>query len=314
MGRLRHSGCTFFETSPGSPILRIACAALLVSLVSVTFGCNRLGLGNTDNPVAPSGPPAPGSTIVYSAIGASDAIGVGSSVPCVPFTDCPNGMGYVPVAVRQLKAQGFTVNLLNLGIPTAVIGHDFESLGQQYNRTIIGNFIDQEMPFALTNSTIVTVFAGVNDIITVVAALGAGAGGSDPSGYIDRQAKAFGADYATLVAGIRARAPKARIVALNVPNVAGLPYFTGAPLAERQAQQRLSVAFTTTVVNPLTSQGVTVVDAMCDARSYVPSNYSTDFHPNDAGYAYIAGEVVSAITSSSYPAPRSSCPPMTLVN
>ena len=30
-------------------------------------------------------------------------------------------MGYVPVAVRTLKAQGYTVNNLNLGIPTTVI-------------------------------------------------------------------------------------------------------------------------------------------------------------------------------------------------
>ena len=56
-------------------------------------------------------------------------------------------MGYVPVTTRQLRAQGFTVTLLNLGIPTAVIGRDFQTLGQQYNRTIAGNFIDQEMPF-----------------------------------------------------------------------------------------------------------------------------------------------------------------------
>ena len=41
------------------------------------------------------------------------------------LTDCPNGMGYVPVTVRPLKAQGFTVTNLNLGIPTTVIGRDF---------------------------------------------------------------------------------------------------------------------------------------------------------------------------------------------
>jgi hypothetical protein len=71
---------------------------------------------------------------------------------------------------------------------------------------------------------------------------------------------------------------------------------------------------TTTVVNPLTSQGVIVVDLMCDARIYQPSNYSADgFHPNDAGYAVIAGEVVRAETSSSYPAPQASCSAMSLV-
>ena len=126
--------------------------------------------------------------------------------------------------------------------------------------------------------------------------------------------RVFTTDYSTLVAGIRARAASTRIIALNVPNVAALPYFTGAALDQRQAQQRLSVGFTTAAVNVLTSQGVTVVDLMCDARSYLPSNYTSgDFHPNDSGYAFISAEVVNAITLSSYPAPRASCPQMAVV-
>jgi lysophospholipase L1-like esterase len=284
--------------------------ALLVLGVSVA-GCSKLF--NQPSPAAPSGPPAAGSNIVYSAVGASDAMGVGSSVVCLPFTECPDGMGYVPVTVRTLKARAFTVKLLNLGIPTAVIGRDFEALGLQYGRTILGNFIDGEMPFVLPDSTVTTIFAGVNDAITVVTALGAGAGGGNPQAYIDTQIKAFASDYATLVAGIRARAPSTRIIVLNVPNVGALPYFAGAPLDQRQAQQRLSVGFTITAVNVLVSQGVTVVDLLCDPRSYVPSNYSADFHPNDAGYAFISSEIVNAITSSSYPSPRSSCPQMTTV-
>jgi lysophospholipase L1-like esterase len=268
---------------------------------------------NNNSPSAPSAPPAAGSKIVYTAVGASDAWGVGSSAVCVPFTDCPGGMGYVPVTVRALTARSFIVTLRNLGIPTAVIGGDFEALGAQYGRTIAGNFIDNEMPFVLTDSTVTTVFAGVNDVITVVSAIGQGAGGGNTQAFIDSQIRAFAADYSTLISGIRAKAPGSRIVALNVPNVAALPYFAGAALDQRQAQQRLSVGFTTTAVNVLTSQGVTVVDLMCDARSYLPSNYSGDFHPNDAGYAFISSEVVNAITSSSYPAPSSSCPQMSVV-
>ena len=82
----------------------------------------------TPSPTTP--PPSAGSTIVYTAIGASDATGHGSSVPCdIPFQPCPNGMGYVYVATRQLQAQGFTVTLLNLGLVTSVIGPDFQELG-----------------------------------------------------------------------------------------------------------------------------------------------------------------------------------------
>ena len=54
---------------------------------------------------------------------------------------------------------------------------------------------------------------------------------------------------------------------------------------------------------------------MCDARSYLPGNYSSDgLHPNDAGYAFIAGEVVRAVTTgSAYPTPQANCAAMTMV-
>ena len=300
---------TFSFVSRPSPNLRIALLAIAVA--AATAACSKFS--DKQSPAGPSGPPAPGASIIYTAVGASDAAGVGSSVVCVPFTDCPDGMGYVPVTVRALKARSYTVKLLNLGIPTAVLGRGVQTLGAQYGRTILGNLLDNEVPFVQTDSTVTTVFGGVNDVITVVSALGQGAGGGNAQAYIDTQVRAFTTDYAALVAGVRARAPGTRIVALNVPNVAALPYFANAPLDQRQAQQRLSVGFATAAVNVLTSQGVTVVDLMCDARSYLPSNYSADFHPNDAGYAYISSEVVNAITSASYPAPRSSCPAMTVV-
>jgi lysophospholipase L1-like esterase len=303
---------TFFHLGRKSPILRIG---LVVTYVTLLSGCSKLGIG--DNPTAPTPPPTVGSTIVYSAVGASDANGVGSTSVCVLFateTTCPNGMGYVPVTVRQLKAQGFTVNHLNLGIPSAVIARDFQTLGRQYNREIAGNFIEQEMPFVQATATAVTIFAGVNEVNVVTAALGAGAGGSDPNSYIDAQVRAFGTDYTTLVAGIRLRAGSPRIIALNVPNVAGLPYLVRASLAQRQAAQRIAVGMTRTV-NALTAQGVTVIDLTCDSRTYVASNYSSDgLHPNDPGYAFMAGEVLKAITSSSYPSPQSSCSSMTIVS
>ncbi len=186
-------------------------------------------------------------------------------------------------------------------------------LGQQHNRTIIGNFIDQEMPFIPRNSTVVTIFAGGNEVNTVTAALGAGAGGSDPNGYIDSQVKAFATDYTTLLNGIRDRVGAPRIVILNVPNMAGLPYLSGASAVQRQAAQRAAVGMTRTV-NQLATGNTVVIDLMCDSRTYVRANYSSDgMHPNDAGYAYMASEVVRAITMSAYPAPQSSCSAMTIV-
>jgi len=300
---------TFFCLERHSPILRIG---IVTGCLALAAACSKLG--DDLNPNAPTPPPTQGSIVDYSAIGASDANGVGSSALCVPFTECSNGMGYVPVTVRALRSQGFTVNHLNLGVATAVISRDFQTLAGQYNHFVAGNFIEQEMPFVRTTSTVVTMFSGLNEVNVLTAALGGGAGGSDPNGFMDRQVQTFGTNYATLLAGIKTRAGAPRLVALNVPNAAGLPYLARATQAQRQAAQRISVAMTRTVVNVLTSQNVVVVDLMCDARSYQAGNYSSDgLHPNDAGYAFMASEVVRAITTSAYPAPQSNCSAMTIV-
>ena len=42
----------------------------------------------------------------YAAIGASDGIGFGSSSPCLPFSECPDGTGYVQILRRNLVATG----------------------------------------------------------------------------------------------------------------------------------------------------------------------------------------------------------------
>jgi len=289
--------------------MRIIPSTLLIVSCFAAAGCDMLGFGDDKGPLAPSGPPSPGSNIVYAALGASDVIGFGSSVPCLPFQDC-NGAGYVWVAARQLRSQGFTVTVSSLGIPTAVISRAFQDIGSQNGRPA-ANIIEQEMPFVPREASVVTVFAGANEVNRITSALGLGAGGANPTGYIDQTVAAFGADYSTLLAGIRDRAPLARIIVLNVPNLAGLPFLSGATLQQKQAAQRAAVRMTTTAIN---ARGdVTVVDLMCDARFYQASIFSSDgFHPNDSGYSLLGGEITRAITSPSYPAPRSSCPQMAL--
>ena len=277
-------------------------------------GCEKLGMGGNGNPTGPSSPPPAGSPVRYTAIGASDANGVGSSVPCFPFTDCPDGKGYVPVAARQLRTLGYPVTLLNLGVASAVISRRLQTLGNTYGRDIIANFHDAEMPFVQRDATAVTIFAGGNDVNVVLAAIGAGAAGTDTNGYVDQQVRLFGDDYQTLLDGIRSTTPSARIIALNLPNLGAVPYLATASLAQRRAGQRASVGMTTTVINPLTSRGVVVIDLMCDSRFYQPSTFSGDgFHPNDGGYQILADEVVRAITSNGYPGPQGSCSSMTLV-
>ena len=179
---------------------------------------------------------------------------------------------------------------------------------------IPANFIEQEMPFVPRDSTVVTVFAGGNDVNTVSAAIGGGAAGSDPVGYVDQQIKAFGDDFATLLKGIRARATSARIVVINLPNFAGMPFASGYSLERRQMLQKTSVGFNTRVINPLWGQGIPVVDLQCDGRYVDPAYLSSDgFHPNDAGYAALATDVLRAIQTAAFPAPSSSCSLMTVV-
>jgi lysophospholipase L1-like esterase len=285
--------------------MRILGLLVCSGLFLAATGCSKLGIGDDGSPTAPSGPPAAGSAIVYSAVGASDVLGIGASQPCFLFEDC-NGTGYVWVAARQLRGQNYTVTVHSLGIPAAVISRTFQDLGTQNGRTIGGNMIDQEMPFVRTNATLVTVFTGANEVNTISAALANGAGRDNQTAYIDQMVSTFAADYQTLVNGIRRQAPQARIIVMNLPNMAALPYLAGASLAQKQAAQRASVRMTTTAINTL--QGVTVIDLMCDARLYQSSAYSADgFHPNDQGYAALGTEVVRAFTSSSYPAPSGNC-------
>jgi lysophospholipase L1-like esterase len=313
MQLIRRSHSPFFVTNLNSPKLRISLCVLGLSLAVAGAGCDKLGLGNEKTPTSPTGPPAAGSVVRYTAVGASDVTGYGSSVPCL-LLDCANGMGYVAQATRQLRASGFSVTLSNLGLPTAVLSRRIQTLGQQNGHLIAGNFLDNELPFITADATIVSIFAGANDVNVITSALGGGAGASNPAAYVDDQVRAFGDDYGTLISGIRNTAKSARIIVLNLPNMAGLPFLSGAPLGQRQAAQRAAVGMTTTVINRLRDQGAVVIDLMCDARYYQPSFFSSDgFHPNDSGYTYLAGELVRAITLASYPAPSASCPQMSLV-
>jgi lysophospholipase L1-like esterase len=292
--------------------MRIAAALVLACGIGTT-ACDKLGLGDED-PTAPT-PPVPSTPIRYTAIGASDVVGHGSSAPClVLFGDCPDSKGYVFVAAGRLRAEGYTVTVTNRGIPTATISLAFQQLGFKYGHEVYGNLLDSELPFVPRDSTVVTIFAGGNDVNVITAALGGGAGGANQTAFIDQQVQNFARDYTALVDGIRDRiGTSGRIIALNLPNLARLPYVATTPLQQRQAVQRASVGMTTTAINTQMSRGVRVVDLMCHAALYAPASVSSDgFHPSDAGYALIAAEVVRVVTSASFPAPLGTCPQMSM--
>lgn len=256
--------------------------------------------------------PAPPGEVDYTAVGASDAIGYGASVPCFPFTVCPNGTGYVQDLTRRLQNDKKTVNLLNLGVPGAVLSPDIQKIGNSLGLGIVANFLDGELPFVQTSATLVTIFAGANDVNTVGSALKAGLAGSDPNGYVATQTQTFARDVTSLVTGIQSRAPGARIVILNLPNMAAMPYVSGNSIDEKKQLQTIAVSFSAQI-NTLTRTGASVIDLMCDGTLYQPGFFSGDgFHPNDTGYAYLAGLIYTAANAATAPAPKASCAQMSI--
>lgn len=281
-------------------------AALLLAALAACS--SKSDDGDNDNPNGPS-PPA-GDTVGYTAIGASDTTGFGGSSPCLPFSDCPNGTGYVQRITREMRNAGRTVNLLNLGIPGSVVGPEIEGLARQLGRGSIGNFVERELPFVPRTSTLVTIFGGANDVNVVASAIQAGLGGGNPVGWGEQFAVGYGRDLGIIVDGIRQRAPEARILLYNPPNGAAIPSTANRTPAEKRILEAISVRFAREA-NTLAARGVTILDLMCDPRSYVPSNYSDDgFHPSDGGYAFMAELALNAINGGSAPAPRNDCPQM----
>src|SRR5512139_2732852 len=124
-----------------------------------------------NSPTAPSagGLPASGAAISYTAFGASDALGIGGSAPCVLFLACDNGTSYVQQLTRQLRAQSHEVTLTNLGIPAAVLSPTIYELARSRGREVPANFIDHELPVLPPRATLVTIFGGANDVNAVGA-------------------------------------------------------------------------------------------------------------------------------------------------
>lgn len=282
---------------------------VLVLLTSVTAAA--CGSSTPTSPTTPTAPTPTTTVVRYAALGASDTNGIGASVPCIPFTVCENGTGYVPTLVRLLRGSR-EVTLVNLGIPAAVLSPTMFELGRRYGREIPAHFVDRELPFVPANSTLITVFGGGNDVNALGDAVLQGAGGGDVTGYLDSQIRAFGADYERLVQSLRSRAPNALIILINIPNMAALPYSARHQLQVRQGLQHISVGFTREA-NRLVNDRVVVLDSMCDPQTYVPSSYSTDgFHPNDVGYAYLADRL-AAIVNGASASPATACVQMSVV-
>jgi lysophospholipase L1-like esterase len=281
-------------------------------IVLISSGCDFIE--DKLSPTSPSmaAPPGAGAPVAFTAIGASDALGVGGSVTCQIFAPCENGTGYVQVLAREMRAQSHEVTLVNLAIPAAVLSPAIQQIARSQGRDAHANFIDHELSFLSPNATLVTIFGGANDTNALGYAVQQGAAGTDLRGYIDAQIRAFGADYDRLIHGVKSRAAPAFIIVINVPNLAALPYAAGYTLQERQALQQISVGFSREA-NRQAGGGVVVLDLMCDPAAYDRSRLAPDgFHPNDAGYAYLAQRLFAIVNGASS-TPLPSCSQMQVV-
>ncbi|MFO7303045.1 MAG: GDSL-type esterase/lipase family protein [Acidobacteriota bacterium] len=273
-------------------------------------GCDLLENGTEPTPI--------GREVVYDALGASDTIGYGSSNPCLPLIDCTTGPGYVQQVTRRLQADGRQVSLRNHGWPGAVLSPEtqalLQSMGgcQAQGTDVCRNLLLEGAPYVRRSATLVTMFIGANDVNAIGRAVRSGrTGGLDQAAFIQSQIEKFARDIQEAATTIRSRAPEARLIVLNLPNMANTPYASGFTVAEKRVLQQLSVGFSAGI-NALAGQNAVVVDLMCDGNFYNPALFSSDgFHPNDTGYNYLTERVYSAVTGS-VTAPRSSCGFMTV--
>ena len=295
----------------------------LLFLVGVLAGCSS----SNPNP----GGPTTSASVAYTAIGASDAVGYGSSVPCanpplIAVPTCPGGTGYVPDLRNLLIEAGDTVTLNDLGISGAVIGPDILATSNKYGAlgsadacqprsssdAYPADFIDAELPQLTGKETLITIFAGGNDTngIANAAACMSAAGAStlQLDAFVVAEIAAFGNDFQKLVSAVHAKSPSARIVIANLPNFALIPVGLQQTTAGQQLLAALSTGFDLDVIDKAAALGYPVVDLLCNPQSYVSTNFYTDgFHPDDAGYADFARVFYAQITAATPAQPSTTC-------
>lgn len=323
-------------------VRRFAGIAIALGAAGAIGACTQLGTLSPPNPNVSSP-----RIFNYTAIAASDGVGVGASHPCPtatvgPFNEimpspasCPGGSGYVPVLSGLLSTGANVVTLSDLGISGAVLGPTERTLADTWEPFVFGcapsgpgecapgDFITDELPLIPSQQNTVTIFAGGNDTNAIFAhaavLCSSGCTPGQVQAIIGPDIANFLLDYQTLLVAIHNSFPFARIYAANLPNFGLIPRGKGLG---GQAQALLDVVSTNidynnpTGMNPhginvdLPAHGVPVVDLECDPQSYNPANFSPDgFHPDDAGYLLFASKFAPVIKNYGGPLPQTTCPP-----
>jgi lysophospholipase L1-like esterase len=266
----------------------------------------------------------------YAAVGASEAVGIGASVPCGVIRSllpgCPGGTSYAPILSRNKYDWLGFLYLRDLGISGAVISPTIQTLLNQTgtapydtctqrtgNDRVLFSLLGDEVSRIPGRTDQITFFAGPNDAVGLVNALGCGAGGTDAASqtaFVQKYVLQFQADLIVLAAGLRAKAPTAVIAAANVPDLSRLPFAAPYSQAAKAALQAFSLGFDGSI-DALAMSGIRVVDLLCDppgTGAYDPTNFSADgFHPNNKGYAALAQRFQAVLTATAPSTPQPSC-------
>ena len=239
----------------------------------------------------PHGPTNPAAaTVIYTAIGASDGIGFGSSVVCArrSIRTVRQRDRLRADLKARLQADGPIGDLRQprrprRGAEPAIRTWRANRPGATSSRRIHR----PEHAVVPTTTTHVTIFAGGNDANVIAEAIRAGRGGADVR--LHRRAGPSVGERSPRPPASRPqpRAERAHRRA-NLPNLGAAPVFAGPGAgAQHHAAHRRSGS--PTASTPHRRSGVMVVDLMCDARRATAVTFSSDgFHPSDSGYALMA--------------------------
>jgi lysophospholipase L1-like esterase len=210
------------------------------------------------------------AALKYTAIGASDAIGTGSSD--APAT--PNG-GYVFLISDWLDARYSAWTLDNLGM----------------SGYTASNIRDNSLSQAVAHApNIVTLWVGGNDIKDSVLA-------KEPTADLVAR---FEPAYTTIVERLR-NETDAYIVTANLPDFSRIPVAIFFPADQKALAKAASEALNEIITRVAAANNVPVVDLASNPASYARANFSNDgFHPNDAGYAVMAAQFEDVLRANAW--------------
>lgn len=214
---------------------------------------------------------ATAATVGVHTVAAEKLVTLGDSI-----TAGANGSEYPSMLATALGA-----TVTNLGIGGEFTGPLI------YGALHYGGVLADEVGAIPLDTTLVTLYIGANDMWLF--------GVSDYPGYLDvpTTLARYDANIRTIVAGIRARVPGARIILASVPNAALRPVNVNLPQSIKGAYAALADGMRAS----LYATGLPVADLEHEPGMYDDANFDGPYspHPIAAGFAIIAADFAKVI-------------------